>query len=309
MLNWAVNNLRQTIFLPQLKRACGRTHAQEGTREAQAQGFPRRRLPHNRAAVGLQQGPRVGRRQAGIPGQSSATVQARVEISSKAGKADDQSDNQAIIASSNHHHHPPPTRPFHHPGDTTFLTSPHLHPYLISPTFFPRYNKPAQHVPPPPRPRHVPQAGGHRHRAALRQVRRQVPRLRLVRAAHDARAHLRRVQLRQLPEQVRRLRRRGHQRRLLLPRVHAPREGPRRLPQDHQPGQLQDGREWLPKPLSSTLLLLRAAVCGLRMCADCFDRSYSTKRKRIGRTSPRDARAWAVFLHNFAWAFRHFGGF
>lgn len=37
--------------------------------------------------------------------------------------------------------------------------------------------------------------------------------------------------------------------------------------------------------------------------------SCFTKRKQIGRTSPRDARAWADFLHILAWAFRHFGGF
>ncbi len=66
-----------------------------------------------------------------------------------------------------------------------------------------------QNVAPPPRSRNVPEAVGHRHRPALRQVRWQVPRLRLVRAADDAGAHMRRVQLRQLPEQVRGLRRRG----------------------------------------------------------------------------------------------------
>lgn len=60
-----------------------------------------------------------------------------------------------------------------------------------------------------------------------------------------------------------------------------------------------------PKNLS-LLYPAASAACGLRMCADCFDHSYSTKRKRIGRTSPRDARAWAVFLHNCEWAFRHF---
>lgn len=60
--------------------------------------------------------------------------------------------------------------------------------------------------------------------------------------------------------------------------------------------------------LSPTLFLLlqMAAACGFRTRADRFNHSYSTKRKRIGRTSPRDARAWADFLHISAWAFRHF---
>lgn len=51
MLDWAVNNLRQDD-LPPSTQTCMRTDAQGGTREAQAQGFPRRRLPHTRAAVG-----------------------------------------------------------------------------------------------------------------------------------------------------------------------------------------------------------------------------------------------------------------
>jgi hypothetical protein len=72
------------------------------------------------------------------------------------------------------------------------------------------------------RPRHVPQAARHRNRATLRQMRRQMPRVRQLRAAHDTSAHLRRVQLRQLPEQVRGVRWRGHLRRLLLLRVHPP---------------------------------------------------------------------------------------
>lgn len=48
------------------------------------------------------------------------------------------------------------------------------------------------------------------------------------------------------------------------------------------------------------------ALLGLWTYADCPDYSCSTKRKRIGRTSPRDARAWAILLHNIAWAFRNF---
>lgn len=120
----------------------------------------------------------------------------------------------------------------------------------------PLYTLIARHVPPPPvstpllslptlqrptntsqRSRHVPQAARHLHRPPVRQMRRQMPRVRLVRAPHHARAHLRRVLLRQLPEQVRCVRRRGHLRRLLLLRVHAPREGPRRVSEDCEPGQ------------------------------------------------------------------------
>lgn len=50
----------------------------------------------------------------------------------------------------------------------------------------------------------------------------------------------------------------------------------------------------------SLFLLVRGSVL------TASDYSCSTKRKQIGRTSPRDARAWADFLHIFAWAFRHF---
>jgi hypothetical protein len=63
------------------------------------------------------------------------------------------------------------------------------------------------HVSPSPRSRHVSQDKRHLHRPSLRQMRRQMSRLRLLRATHYPRAHLRRVLLRQLPEQVRRVRR------------------------------------------------------------------------------------------------------
>jgi hypothetical protein len=46
----------------------------------------------------------------------------------------------------------------------------------------------------------VPQAARYRHRQAVRQMRWQVPGLRLIRQAHYPSAHLRRVQLRQLSE-------------------------------------------------------------------------------------------------------------
>lgn len=59
------------------------------------------------------------------------------------------------------------------------------------------------------RSRNVPQATRHRHRSPVRQVRRQMPRLRQLRAPHDPRPHLRRMLLWQLPEQVRGMRRRG----------------------------------------------------------------------------------------------------
>ena len=75
------------------------------------------------------------------------------------------------------------------------------------------------------RPRNVPQTTRHRHRPRLRQMRRQMPRLRLLRPPHHPRPHLRRVLLRQLPEQVRRVRRRGHLRRVLLLRMYAVGEG------------------------------------------------------------------------------------
>lgn len=39
MLDWAVNNLRQTIFLPQLKRACGRTR-KEGLEKLKLKDSP-----------------------------------------------------------------------------------------------------------------------------------------------------------------------------------------------------------------------------------------------------------------------------
>lgn len=67
----------------------------------------------------------------------------------------------------------------------------------------------ANHVPARQRSRHVPQNGRHRHRPPMRQMRRQMPRLRQLRAPHDPGAHLRRMLLWQLPEQVCRLRRRG----------------------------------------------------------------------------------------------------
>lgn len=67
-----------------------------------------------------------------------------------------------------------------------------------------------------PRPDHVPQAARHRHRAAVREVRRQVRGVRLVCAARDAGARVRRVQLRLLRRALRHLRRHRHLRRLLL---------------------------------------------------------------------------------------------
>ena len=105
---------------------------------------------------------------------------------------------------------------------------------------------------------------------ALREVRRQVPDLRLVRAAVHARAHLRRVQLWLLPGAlpavpssdhahttvahtfdaaravigtgaVRHLRWPRHLGRLLLQGVHAKGGGPRRLSEDCQPRLLEDG--------------------------------------------------------------------
>jgi hypothetical protein len=72
------------------------------------------------------------------------------------------------------------------------------------------------HVPPPPRPSNVPQSARHLPRTPLRQMRRQMPRLRLLRTTDNVGAHLRRVQLRQLSEQMHCVRRRGHQRRFLL---------------------------------------------------------------------------------------------
>lgn len=59
----------------------------------------------------------------------------------------------------------------------------------------------------------------------------------------------------------------------------------------------------------ASLLPQWAAACRFRTFADFFDHSYSTKRKRIGHTSPRDARAWADFLHLSARAFRNTLGF
>ena len=91
------------------------------------------------------------------------------------------------------------------------------------------------------RPHLLPEAGGRGHRPSLREVRRQVRHLRLVRAALHPGANLRRVQLRLLPGSLRHLRWARHLRCLLLQGVHRPGEGPRRLPQDCQPRQLQDG--------------------------------------------------------------------
>ncbi len=68
----------------------------------------------------------------------------------------------------------------------------------------------------PPRPDHVPQAARHRHRPAVREVRRQVRGLRLICAAVHAGARVRRVQLRLLRRPLRHLRRHRHFRRLLL---------------------------------------------------------------------------------------------
>ena len=59
----------------------------------------------------------------------------------------------------------------------------------------------------PPRPDHVPQAAGHRDRAPLRKVRRQMRRLRFLCAALYVSEDLRRVQLRVLRGAVRDLRR------------------------------------------------------------------------------------------------------
>jgi hypothetical protein len=62
------------------------------------------------------------------------------------------------------------------------------------------------------------QTSRHRHRASVREARRRLRHLRLVRAARHARPRLRRVQLRLAVGQVHHLRRAGHQRRLLLQR-------------------------------------------------------------------------------------------
>jgi hypothetical protein len=97
-----------------------------------------------------------------------------------------------------------------YPGNESFLNnSPKL-------TTRSRTSSKLHHVPPPPRPSNVPQSARHIPRTPLRQMRRQMPRLRLLRTTDNLGAHLRRVQLRQLPEQMHCLRRRGHQRRVLL---------------------------------------------------------------------------------------------
>lgn len=68
----------------------------------------------------------------------------------------------------------------------------------------------------PPRPDHVPQAAGHRHWAAVREVRRQVRGVRQLCAAGDAGPRVRRVQLRLVRGALRHLRRHRHLRRVLL---------------------------------------------------------------------------------------------
>ena len=65
--------------------------------------------------------------------------------------------------------------------------------------------------------------------------------MRLVRPTVHGRAHLRRVQLRLVRGAVRRLRRHRRIRRVLLQRVRADGEGSRRLSQDCESGQHQDG--------------------------------------------------------------------
>jgi hypothetical protein len=90
----------------------------------------------------------------------------------------------------------------------------------------------------------VPQAVRHRHRPPLRQMRRQMPRVRLLRATDNSGAHLRRMQLRQLPKQVCRLRRRGHFGCILLLRVHTVGKRPGWMSKDYQSGQFTDGCEF-----------------------------------------------------------------
>jgi len=93
----------------------------------------------------------------------------------------------------------------------------------------------------PPGPDLLPQAARGGHRSPVREVRRKVRHLRLVRPPVHPCQDLRRVQLRQLPGQVRDLRRAGRVGRVLLQGVHDPGEGPGRMPEDRQPGQREDG--------------------------------------------------------------------
>ena len=98
-------------------------------------------------------------------------------------------------------------------------------------------------------------------------MRRQMPRLRQLRAPHDPRPHLRRMLLWQLPKQMRRVRWRGkssffslftltggitieaddavwgtgHLGRVLLLRVYAVGEGSGWVPEDYQSGEFEDG--------------------------------------------------------------------
>ena len=83
--------------------------------------------------------------------------------------------------------------------------------------------------------------------------------MRLLCQAHNARADLRRMLFRKLSEQVRGLRRGRDIGRLLLLRMHTPREGPGRMPQNHQSWQLEDRsvlpKEELQEPLAGTMVL------------------------------------------------------
>jgi len=114
----------------------------------------------------------------------------------------------------------------------------------------------------------------------------QVPRVRQLCAADDACADLRRMLLWQLPKQVCRLRWRGYFRRLLLLRVYTPREGPRRLPQDHKLGVFENRlvlpEKELPESLATRYLhmfiVVRVNVCG---CAN--DRGTSATQPRATR--------------------------
>lgn len=69
----------------------------------------------------------------------------------------------------------------------------------------------AHHVSPSPRSRHVSQSARYLAWPTVRQMRRQMPSMRFLRATHHTSTNLRRVFFRQLSEQVYCLRRRGNQ--------------------------------------------------------------------------------------------------